>query len=157
MVCVCVWIAHLPIYVASDWFEGMLAMLWIFTAFLIECVSNTFSQAVIYVFMFWFIYGAFHSTVLFCFVKFLCRPICHTFLFFFWPLGLPPNLERPQDIDIEIQRSRLKHMMCVFCLALQHYMWDYLYTCIREGWQLSLYVLHIHSPILSFNLLIFYI
>ena len=62
---VCVWVAHLSNYVASDWFEEMLAMVWIFTAFRIECVSNTFSQAVIYVFMFGLLMVLF--TVQFCF------------------------------------------------------------------------------------------
>ena len=100
-VCVYVWIVHLSIYVVSDWFGGILAIVWIFTVFLLECVANTFSQAVIYVFMFWFIYGAFHGTVLFCFFKFLGDPICQIFLF--WLLDLVPDLERaspPQDIEI---------------------------------------------------------
>ena len=101
----------------------------------------------------WFTHGALHCTVLFCFLKFLCGPICPTF---FWPLGLPPNLERPQDIEIEIQRS----LMCAWSIWCVPSAWPYKSICVYafiRGWQLRLYVLHVHSPILSFNLLIFYI
>lgn len=72
-----------------------------------------------------------YSFVLLCKI-FMSSNLPHFSFFFFWPLGLPPNLERPQDIDIEIQRSRLKHMMCAFCLALQHYMWDYLLPALEK-------------------------
>ena len=93
----------------------MLAMVWIFTAFLIECVSNTFSQAVIYVFVFWFIYGAFHSTVLFCFLKFLCGPICHTFLFFLTS-GFATKLGKAPRYRYRYRDTKIKTEVYDVCL-----------------------------------------
>jgi len=108
-------------------------MLWIFTAFLIECVSNTFSQAVIYVFMFWFIYSAFHSTVLFCFVKFLCRPICHTFLFFFLTSGFATKLGKAPRY--RYRDTKIKTEAYDVCLlpGLTTLYVRLSVTCVREG------------------------
>lgn len=79
---------------------------------------------------------------------------------FFLTSGFATKLGKAPRYRYRYRDTKIKTEVYDVCLLpglIRLYMWDYLYTCVREGWQLRLYVLHIHSPILSFNLLIFYI